>query len=269
MNAINFHNHFRDKARQFAYFPSGYKSVDGIKIGSDDINISKMAVAWKASRDNLAKAHEAGCNFFVSHESLFCNGNHGREDIDDVVTSHEYDKLEWLRRIGMTVYRLHDGWDAYPELGVLDSWQNGLGFGDTKILKQDGYIRLLEISPLSFDELASRILAKVKALGQNAIQIQKPLKKSVLRIVITAGAAGKTLNMLDLHPDVIIRSDDWFNWVREGELVAESGSGLIIVNHGTCEEWGMQNLSKYLKDSFPDIETIFLPGGCEYESLVK
>lgn len=266
---MDFHKHFRSRARQFAYLRPEHETVDGVKIGSDDTNINKMAVAWKANRDNLAKAHEAGCNFFVSHESLFCNGNRGREDTDDIVSLHELDKLKWLRETGMTVYRLHDGWDAYPELGVLDSWQNGLGFSDAKILRQNGYIRLLEIPTLFFDELASCILDKVKPLGQNVIQIRKPRKEFVRRLIITAGAAGKTLEMLDMQPDAIIRSDDWFNWVREGELAAESGVGLIIVNHGTCEEWGMQKLSKYLKDSFPDIETMFLSGGCEYESLVK
>jgi putative NIF3 family GTP cyclohydrolase 1 type 2 len=269
MNIANFHKHFRDKARQFGYLRPEHETVDGVKIGASDLNITRMAVAWKATMNNLAKAHEAGCNFFISHESLFCNGHHGREDTDDVITTHEYDKLKWLRETGMTVYRLHDGWDAYPEFGVLDSWQNGLGFSDAKILQQNGYIRLLEIPPVPFNELASSILDKVKSLGQNAIQVRTPRKESVRRLVITAGAAGTTLEMLDMQPDAIIRSDDWFNWVREGELAAESGIGLIIVNHATCEEWGMQNLNQYLKQNFPDVETIFLPGGCEYESLVK
>jgi putative NIF3 family GTP cyclohydrolase 1 type 2 len=269
MNTIDFHQHFREKARQFGYLCPEHETVDGVKIGSGGADITKMAVSWKATMNNLVQAHEAGCDFFISHESLFCNGRNGREDTDDVVTSYEYDKLEWLRETGMTVYRLHDGWDAYPKFGVLDSWQNGLGFADVKILKQNRYIRLLEIPTIPFNGLASSILDKIKPLGQNTIQISPARKESVRRLVITAGAAGTTLEMLEMQPDAVIRSDDWFNWVREGELVAESGVGLIIVNHGTCEEWGMQNLHQYLKQSFPDIKTIFLPGGCEYKSLVK
>lgn len=266
MNKTDFHRHFRDKANQFGFLTPENETVDGIKIGSDSGNIIKMAISWKATMNNLLKAHQSGCDFFVCHESLFCNGGKGLEN-SGVVTIHEHAKLKWLQTIGMTVYRLHDGWDLFPEYGILDSWQTGLGFADAKIVESKGCIRLLEIPPINFTDLTSDILSKIKSLGQNSIQVQKTKNELVRRLIITAGAAGKTVDMLDMNPDAIIRSDDWFNWVREGELTAELGVGLIIVNHATSEEWGMRNLGKYLKDKFTNLKTLFLPGGCEYESM--
>lgn len=71
--------------------------------------------------------------------------------------------------------------------------------------------------------------------------------------------------MIDLGADVCIICDDYFRYVRDGALYQDVGLPFIVVNHGAKEEWGIENLFRHAKESFPDLAVHFLDQGCPYQ----
>ena len=46
-------------------------TVDTIKAGDPNKEISSVAVGWMSTLDNLRLAHEKGCDLFITHEPTF------------------------------------------------------------------------------------------------------------------------------------------------------------------------------------------------------
>ena len=48
-------------------------TVDTIKAGSPDLEVSGIAVAWMSTMSALQEAHSLGCNVFITHEPTYYN----------------------------------------------------------------------------------------------------------------------------------------------------------------------------------------------------
>src|ERR1043166_4585491 len=99
MKAGEIHEHFK-KLGTWVNWP---KSTDGLHFGSPEIEVRGIAVAWKPYFSALRQAKELGCNFFLTHESIFRAGGNGDETA--AAQPLERPKLEWLKASGMAVYR--------------------------------------------------------------------------------------------------------------------------------------------------------------------
>ena len=60
--------------------------------------------------------------------------------------------------------------------------------------------------------------------------------------------------MIELGADVLIvcYDGDWY-W-RDRERFVELGAAVIMVEHGTSEMWGMENLARYMRTAFPGLD---------------
>lgn len=227
---------------------------DGLKLGDPAAEVTGIAVGWKPYWSDLTRAQELGCNFFLTHESLF------REDL---ACERERPKLDWLRESGMVVYRCHDVWDLMPGIGIRDSWARGLGF-EREPLAESGYYRVEDVSGYTFGSLCRQLARRVAPLGQQGVLAVGDDDRSLTRLGLGTGAAIRLELMLELGVDVCVLADDYFRFVRDGALLRDIGIPFIIVNHATAEEWGMRNLFEYIRNHFPAVPTHFLPQGCLY-----
>jgi putative NIF3 family GTP cyclohydrolase 1 type 2 len=244
------------------------KTPDGFKAGNPKQEITKAAVSWKASWEALKTAKEKGCNFFISHESIFASGHIGNEM--DLMQYHELEKekAEWIAESGMCIYRCHDTIDLLPNIGVRDQWLKGLGLTDYEIMDAPGYHALCRIQQITLGKLASDIHDRVKNLGQNGVMVMGDSERVIHTVATGTGAITDPFVMASCKPDCCIITDDYFRTVRDGEFLKESGSSMIMLNHGVSEEWGMVSFCNHLQKVFSRIEFTFIPHSCIYRMMI-
>jgi len=69
---------------------------------------------------------------------------------------------------------------------------------------------------------------------------------------------------MDLDMDLAIAIDDSINTWTQTTFAEDTGRPLVVVNHGTTEEFGMKELSDQLNKTLTTHETIHFNQGCTY-----
>jgi putative NIF3 family GTP cyclohydrolase 1 type 2 len=240
------------------------RTTDTFKAGDPEAEVCKVAVAWKASWEALREAHRRGAELLVSHESICVQAVNGSPDPEvTFALPTEKPKFDWLEETGLVVYRCHDVWDRYPEIGIRASWQKGLELGG-KVLVDAYPFFVTEIPPAPLGDVARLILKRVEPLGQNGVLVSGDLDQVVSKVATGTGAIVDPIEMRALGADVGVIVDDYYRTVRMGVHTRELDFPTITVNHGVAEEWGMENLSAYLAESLPELEVFHIPQRCAY-----
>jgi hypothetical protein len=73
--------------------------------------------------------------------------------------------------------------------------------------------------------------------------------------------------MINAGADVVVVCDDGFSYWSRGERFYEMSVGVIMVSHGTSEMWGIENLARYLKETFPELQVTYLDRHARYWSV--
>jgi putative NIF3 family GTP cyclohydrolase 1 type 2 len=240
-------------------------TCDQFLAGDPEAEVKGIAVSWMPVLKNLENALDANCNLFVTHEPLYAS----EADKSKLIGLEDawVKKKKWLEKREMVVLRCHDFWDDYPDVGIHGAWAKWLGFNG-KPLAQRRFYEVHEVKGLSLEELAKRILAKVKPLGQEAVHMVGNPKKKVSRIALGTGAITGYRQMYDMGADVLLLTDDGARLYECGQWSSEMDIPLIIVNHSTAEEPGMRTLAKYIQDAFPKVPVKHIPVGCIYRTVV-
>jgi putative NIF3 family GTP cyclohydrolase 1 type 2 len=260
MKACEIHEHFR----RLGTWVDWSDSVDGVHFGDPQTEVRRIAVAWKPYWSALRQAVDLGCNFFLTHEPIFREGRVGDETASAL--PREQGKLAWLQDSGLVVYRCHDVWDLIPEVGVRDSWAQGLGFSGAP-LRAEGYLRLEDVTGHTVGSLARHVAARLRTAGQPGLLLVGDEDQSVTRLALGTGAAINLEAMLALEPDVCVLCDDYFRFVRDGALLQDLEVPFLVANHGALEEWGIANLARHAEAAFPSVPVHFLPQGCAYRFI--
>ena len=241
----------------------GRGTCDGFKHGDPDAPVTGIAVTWQAQQSALEEAHARGLNLVVTHEPTFYS--HMDDDAALRATWPARQKLAYLDRTGLVVYRCHDVWDTYPGEGIVDAWSAHLGLGETIV--RERYYRLHAVPETSAHELARRIARRVAPLGQQALQFIGTHWQMVHRLAVGTGAITDVRRMVALGADVVLATDDGVTLWRDGAWMLDLGVPLILVNHATAEIPGMRNLAGHLARRFPDVPCEFLGPTCGYDLL--
>jgi putative NIF3 family GTP cyclohydrolase 1 type 2 len=260
MKAAEIHAHFQ---RQGTWVDWS-RSTDGFKAGDPERDVKTVAVAWKANWEALRQAADRGAELLVTHESIAVQAvnDAGRPDAEFALPS-EASKFSWLAASGLTVYRCHDVWDRFAELGIRDTWQRQLKF-DGEIVTDAFPLYVTQIRPVTAQELARQVAGRVAPLGQQAVLLSGDPDARVTRVATGTGVSTDPPRMMELGADAGIITDDYYLHVRMGEHARELGFPTITVNHGVAEEWGIANLARYLQDTFPELQVFHLPQQCPY-----
>lgn len=254
MNANDIREHLLSKSP----WVDRNQTVDIVKAGDPFRDVHSVAVGWMPTIDNLRTAHELGCELFVAHEALFW-------DWMDPVAEQRFrseepglTKQRFLDETGMVVLRVHDTWDRWPEIGVRDSWAKGLGFTNLVAENSERSHAVYAIEETSLAELARYIAGRVKVLGQDSVQVMGDPSMKVSSPSLGAGCAGPNTDMIELGSDVLIVCFDGASYWECRERFVELGVGVITVEHGTSEMWGIENLARYLRETFPELSVHYL-----------
>ena len=79
----------------------------------------------------------------------------------------------------------------------------------------------------------------------------------VSRPSVGVGCGGPDTDMVEKGSDVLIVCFDGASYWAKRQRFAELGVGVITVEHGTTEMWGLEDLAKHLNEKFPEIEFLY------------
>ncbi len=158
----------------------------------------------------------------------------------------------------MVVARLHDTWDNWPEIGIRDSMAKGFGF--TRFIGEDEtrWHATYEVEPTTLRHFAESIATKVASLGEDAVQVIGDPDMIVRRPSLGVGCGGPAEDMIAIGSDVLIMCFDGASYWRERERFAEQGVGVVTLEHGTTEMWGIESLARYIGETWSDLHAHYL-----------
>ena len=110
------------------------RTYDQYLAGNPETEVEGIAVSWMPTFENLKKALRMKCNLFVTHEPLYAFDINEKGYVVDSASSQMTEHLKsyspftpsdvwvrkkkWLNETGLVVYRCHDFWDDYPDIGI-------------------------------------------------------------------------------------------------------------------------------------------------------
>jgi putative NIF3 family GTP cyclohydrolase 1 type 2 len=257
----------RDHFLSIADWVDPATTVDRIIVGDPGAEVSRVLVTWISSVGAIEQAVARGCQMVITHEPTFwvhanelaAVGGWTADSMKSLVADR---KRRCIEEHGLVILRIHDAWDAWPEVGIPWAWARHLGLeGRPAALTERGYQQRYDIEPTSLDELARLIASRTAPLGEPAVQVAGPAGKLVSRVGVGAGCYCDVSTFQALGCDVSVVCDDGAWYWQDLQLAADNDHAIIRVNHGTSEEPGMITLTNYINDALPDVSAAHLPHG--------
>lgn len=239
-------------------------TVDRVIFGDPDREITAVAVAWMPYRATIEAALEAGANTLVTHEPTFYTHRDLRDKgVEDVPETQV--KRAWLDEQDITIIRCHDVWDAIPDIGIPYAWGEFLGLGTP--VKSERYYNVYDVDPQTAETFARRVAARTADLGQPTVGFYGDPDRTITSVGLGTGCISQADRIRGMGADLAISVDDVVRAWIDGEMSADSGYPLIVVNHCVSEEPGIVKLADYLARTFPDIPVTHLPQTCTYRPI--
>ena len=249
-------------------------SVDRIVIGDPKTKITKIGTAWMPYWKTLKEVVDAGVNTLIVHEPAFYT--HWDLDADKsdylrapIPAKDNYsrvvnEKKKWIEDNGLVIIRCHDVLDKVPDWGIPYALGKGLGLANKNIIKSKKFYNVYEIEPTPAVEVARNIAASLKVIDQPGVAFYGEENYLVKTIGLGTGCICDPLDYSELGPDLFIGIDDTIRTWIQTTYAEDTGQPLVVINHGTSEEFGMQSLNKHLKETLTEYEITHFRQGCGY-----
>jgi len=250
-------------------------SVDRIIVGDPETIVKKIGTAWLPYWETCREAVEKGVDVLVVHEPTFYS--HWDLDAEEWNKSKDLDfgenkyrelrdrKREWINKNGLVIIRCHDVWDKIPDIGIPYAFGQALGFSAEDILRQHTYYHVYKTEPAPAIDVARSIALKLESVGQPGVAFYGDENYTVRSVGVGTGCICDPMGFAYLEPDLFIAIDDSVHTWIQTTYAEDTGIPLVVVNHGTSEEFGIKLLSEHLKNAFPDHEVIHFKQGCTYK----
>jgi putative NIF3 family GTP cyclohydrolase 1 type 2 len=252
MNTNDIREHLLSKAK----WVNLEHTVDTIKAGDPLKEIKSVAVAWMGTMENIQLAYEKGCDLLITHEPIFWH--HSQDEKPERSQVPGIAKQKFLDETGLVILRVHDIWDPWPEIGIRDSWATGLGLEKRLAEDPTKFVAVYEIPEMTLSEFGKHVAEKVRPLGQDSVWLLGEPDWRISHPAVGTGCGTPGLEMIKEGADVVVVCDDGFSYWHSGERFYEMGVGVVMVNHGTSEMWGIENLAQYIKKTFPKLEVTYI-----------
>jgi len=249
-------------------------SVDKIIIGDPGTVVRKIGTAWMPFWHTLKEARSKGVNTMVVHEPTFYTHRDLEETKWDwhaapdparsVYMEQVEEKKKWILENEMVIIRCHDVLDKIKGYGIPFAFGRGLGFGDSDLIRSRTYYNVYRIGEQPAGGVARMVAEKLSRVGQPGVAFYGDPGFPVRSVGLGTGCICDPMNYMDLEMDLAIAIDDSVSTWVQTTFAEDSGRPLIVVNHGTSEEFGMRELSEQLGRSMEGHEVLHFPGGCSY-----
>jgi len=250
-------------------------SVDKVIVGDPDTSITKIGTAWMPYWQTLKEARAKGVNTMVVHEPTFYTHRDLEATEGDYLNAPSPAKklyLEqvaakqaWIEENEMVVIRCHDVLDKIGDYGIPFAFGRALGFSDSDLVRSKTYYNVYRIETTPAIEVARRIASILKDVGQPGVAFYGNENHPVNTVGLGTGCISDPMQFMDLDMDLSIAIDDSINTWTQTTFAEDTGRPLVVVNHGTTEEFGMKELSVQLNKALDQFETLHFKQGCSYK----
>jgi putative NIF3 family GTP cyclohydrolase 1 type 2 len=257
-----------------ALHPVPEPSVDRIVAGDPGTVVQGIAVLWMPTWAALRDAVAQGLNTVVAHEPTFYT-HHDLDGFDAAmapldaracaaVTATRDAKLQWIKETGLVIIRCHDVLDSMPG-GVVDSLATALGFSAEDYVTSVPHHRVVKFkSPTLARDVAARLARSFQQIGQPGVAFYGDAGRSVRTLALGTGYGNDLWRHFALGADMALAIDDRIKTWSEPVWAEDSGYPVVVINHGTSEEWGVRRLAKTIAANYPKLKVRLLPQGCGY-----
>lgn len=238
---------------------------DRILVGNEENDVHKLGVCWVATKQVLNEAKKQGIDFIISHENfLYVEGTHIYTGYFDA----KQEKIKFCLENNITVYRLHDGWDLFPEYGVADRLAKTIGIKfEPREIKS--FIQVANINKsMTIEQIGQKIANGLSSYGCDHVDILGNKDQLVDKLAIGVGAATDLASMELMGADAFVLADDGSNNWIEQQYCLDKNYPVILFHHSTNEMAGIDGMKDYFSSKYSDLEVIRLSEGYKY-SLVK
>jgi len=244
--------------------PGGWEkdTVDTLKSGSADSQITGIVTTMFATIEIIRKTISMGANFIIAHEPTFYNHE---DDVSWLKDNPVYQyKADLLKQHHITVWRNHNYIHNMVPDPVTTALVKQLGWTRYADKGEKGLCTLVNIPSMSLKDLIGYLKQK---LGVEKVRYIGDPVQSCSTLFIAPGGAGviKQVGGAALYrPDVLICGElqEWetAEYVRDARAKGEK-LALIIIGHIASEEAGSVFMLNWLKEKFPTIKSVHIPSG--------
>jgi putative NIF3 family GTP cyclohydrolase 1 type 2 len=232
-------------------------SVDTIKTGKGDQEVTGIVTTMFATVDVIKKSASLGVNFIIAHEPTFYNH---RDETDWLENNQVFQqKKALLAEHGIAVWRFHDYWHMHKPDGVQTGVLGKLGWDN--YADRDNS-RLLKIPPMKLRDLIAH--AK-KSLGVRQVRFIGDPDQECTRVGLLPGASGGRSHIQFVgqeKPHVLIVGEisEWetAEYIRDAQSMGIPMS-LVVLGHAESEDPGMEWLVSWLQPKVPGIKVTHVP----------
>jgi len=233
-------------------------TVDRVIAGDPGREAKSAVVTWIASFDACRQAARKKADLLVTHEPTFWKHANEMEQVERDAFARE--KLRFIEEAGLTILRIHDSWDRFPDIGIPFAWAEFLGLqGPPARVGPSRYQHRYDIEPVKAGEFARRVAERTAGIGEPMVQFIGDAGKIVSRIGIGTGCCCSPLVYEEMGCDLYVVCDDGSSYWRYIQRSVDAGAPVVRVHHGTSEEPGMVTLARYLSGQFPGVRFEHLP----------
>jgi putative NIF3 family GTP cyclohydrolase 1 type 2 len=176
-------------------------------------------------------------------------------------------KKAWIEENEMVVIRCHDVLDKIGEYGIPFAFGRALGFSDSDLIRSRPYYNVYRTESQPAIDVAKRIASILKEVGQPGVAFYGDENYPVKTVGLGTGCICDPMQFMDLDMDLAIAIDDSINTWTQTTFAEDTGRPLVVVNHGSTEEFGMKELSVQLNKALDQHETLHFKQGCSYRWL--
>ena len=241
--------------------PGGVKNqtVDTLKAGSMDTQVTGIVTTMFATIDVIRKAIDLGANFIIAHEPTFYNHTDDTSWLknDDV---YQY-KADLLNKHNIAVWRNHDYIHSLVPDGVT-----------TGVLKQLDWMKyadkalpnIITLPAISLKDVIEHTKSK---LNIQRVRFEGDPSQSCTRVLFMPGSAGGRAQISGIEkvkPDVLVCGEvsEWetAEYVRDARAKGDKIS-LVVLGHIASEEPGSEYMLGWLREHVPDIKATHIRSG--------
>lgn len=257
-----------------SWHPVGDDTVDRVIVGRGDTVVRGVSVMWYPTWAALRAAVARGHNTVVAHEPTFFTHYDLRgfdeafgqlpEPARQAVTVTRDAKRRWIEEQGLVVIRCHDVLDSMAG-GIVDSLAARLGFGRADYVTQVPHHRVVRIAPAApAREIAQRLANAFAEIGQPGVAFYGDPDRVVHSLGLGTGYGCDPWTFVRLGAEMALTINDRVKTWTELAWADDSGYPLVVIDHGTSEEWGVHTLAGLLETQFPELGVQLERQGCSF-----
>ena len=239
------------------------KTVDQLVAGDGNQVVNGVAVCWMPYSSTLREAAALGVNTVVAHEpTFFDHWELKKEVLHPRYEEAKREKLSLIAELGLTIIRCHDVWDAIPEVGMPFRWGHFLVL--SRLLHSERYLNVYRVERQKALEFSKYFASRTAEAGQSTVEFYGDPDRIIETVGIGTGCCSEAMRLYDLGADLAVSVDDIARAWIIGEYCNDTGSPMIVVNHGVSEDCGMDSLRDQVERLLPTVPVYRIKQGCSY-----